>query len=136
MRIQQPCHFVKERLGLPSDRELAVADLVALQPNQKTHAEKRYIEVFEDSGGNVIDRKLVGPNFTQHHRRHPRGAIRSVDPATEHQMVEVNTGSTRIRRSKSDEARAGIDEQPHGSPIDRNVDNDMTTLGRRVDNGV
>jgi len=136
MRIQQSCHFVKGRLGLPSDRELAVAHLVALQPNQKTHAEQRYIEVFEDSGGNVIDRKLVDPNFPQHNRRHPRGAVRRVDPGTEHQMFEIDAGSTRIRRGERDEARAGVDEQPDRSPIDCGVDNDMTTLGCRVDNGV
>src|SRR5215831_18230083 len=136
MPIKQSCNFAKERFGLPSDRELAVAHLVALQPNQKTHPEQRYIEVFDDSGGNVIDRKLVDPNLPQHHWRHPRRAVGSVDPGTEHQTVEIDAGSTRIRRSERDEARAGIDEQPDGSPIDRGVNNDMTTLGCRVDNSV
>src|SRR5215470_9047588 len=111
MLIQQSCSYVKEGFGLPGDRELAVAHLVALQPNQKTHAEQRYIEIFDDSGGNVIDRKLVDPNFPQYHRRHSRGAVRSVDPGTEHQMVEIDAGGTRIRGSERDEARAGIDEQ-------------------------
>jgi hypothetical protein len=51
-------------------------------------------------------------------------------------MVESDAGSTSIRRSERDEARAGIDQQPDGSPIDRGVNNDMTTLGCRVDNGI
>ena len=136
MRIQQSCHFVKERLGLPSDRELAVVHLVALQPSQKTHAEQRYVEVFDDRSGNIIERELVDADFAQHHGRHSRGAIRGAGSRAVNQAVGIDAGSTRIPGGQRDEAGAGIDEHPDGSSVDDRIDDDMAAHGGCIDDGV